>query len=414
MTMLPASSATPLRILCIAPYAPSPIRVRLFQIVRHLALLGHRVTVAALQDDFVREDSLAELRALGVVLHIVPHDATRARLRSLAALPSRTPLWTAWSRSEPMNRLLRDLCAQNSYDVAHIEHLRAAHFADALPESLRIVWDAVDCLSGLQTRISAHGGFGLSARLLARIEAARLPRYEAALLLRFDRIAATTQIEVNDLRTLAEGHLSPIRAIPNGVDTNYFQPSAFETEGKADDETILFTGKLSYAPNTDAALWLADEILPALRRLRPRSALKIVGSRPPGKLLRRHDPEHGVEIIGEVDDLRLYFEAARVVMSPLRVAVGIQNKILEAFAMARPVVSTPLAARPFPTLIERGTLRVAKTAADFAEACASLLENPQQAREIGAQGREYVLQSHQWPDTARAFVRLYQEAMARS
>ena len=398
-----------MKILFVAPYAPSRIRVRTFQILRHLALEGHAITVAALVDEFADASSFEALRELGVTLHLVPHSRGRGVMQSVAALPSLTPLWAAYCYSPRMNRLLRDLTKQESFDVAHIEHLRAAHFADALPQGLPTVWDAVDCLTGLQTRLARQKGLPLSTRMVARIESTRLPKYEATLLLRFDRIAITTGVEANDMRALAQGQLSPIRAIPNGVDTEYFSPSKDWPSG----EQVLFTGKLSYAPNGNAALWLADEILPRLRQLRPNATAMVAGSHPSGELQRKDRTVSGFHLAGGREDIRPLFEASHVAVCPLRIAVGIQNKILEAMAMARPVVATPMAARFFSHLAEQGIVAVAKDADSFAVACADLLANPCEAQRRGEEGRRYVLANHAWKTAAREFVRLYEEAIAR-
>src|SRR5690349_7134171 len=106
-----------LRILYVSPYVPSPIRVRPYQIIRHLARLGHRVTVAALDDGLATEAIRQELAEVCESVHIVPHPRLRATFSCLAALPTQTPLWSAYCRSPGMEDLLRRLTADGDYDV---------------------------------------------------------------------------------------------------------------------------------------------------------------------------------------------------------------------------------------------------------------------------------------------------------
>jgi glycosyltransferase involved in cell wall biosynthesis len=188
------------------------------------------------------------------------------------------------------------------------------------------------------------------------------------------------------------GRSSRATVVPNGVDTAFWR----RTTPERGANTIAFTGAMEYPPNTDAALYLAEEILPLVRRAIPDARALIVGRDPPPRLARAGQLP-GVTVTGFVDDVRPYLEQATVFAAPLRFGAGIQNKVLEALAMELPVVASPLAADGLRT--EDGLTpptQVARNAQEFAELITSALR----AREANAApdgaSRHYVESHFVW------------------
>lgn len=406
-----------LRILFVAPYVPSPIRVRPYQFVRHLVKAGHEVTVAALSDGLESEAAaVAELREICREVHIVPHPKNRALLNCLTALPTPTPLWAAYCHSPQMARLLRELSSSGAFDVAHVEHLRAAHFASDLGR-LPKVFDAVDCITALRRQMMDQSRKGTPARLLSWEEWAKLRRYEPRAYRPFARIVVTSQHDADALASLGNdsgggGAFPPIEVIPNGVDLDYFRPDpAIPTER----DTLVFSGKMSYLANDDAARFLLTQVLPRVKARRPQAKLLIVGSGPTSALrtLAARTPDT-VTVTGYVEDLRPYLARAQAAVCPMRIGVGIQNKALEAMAMGKAVVCSPLAARALVGASAGGAVRVVPTddPEQFAGACAELLACPEDAETMGATARRYVEERHRWERAAHDLVRLYREAGA--
>ena len=391
-----------LRILFVLPYVPSPIRVRPYQFVRHLARLGHAVTLVALDDGLPRGEALAELRDACEAVHVVPHARWRGAAQCLLSLPTPTPLWAAYCRSGEMARLLQQLVRDGDFDVAHVEHLRAAHFANAL-RPLPAVFDAVDCITALRRQMLGQPGPAVT-RLLSFEEWVKLRRYEPRVYRPYRRVVVTSQHDADELRKLDEQ--LPVHVLPNGVDLEYFRPSEVAPE----PDTLVFSGKMSYHANEDAAKYLANDVLPRLRARRPGVKVTIVGSGPSPSLQALASREAGVTVTGYVDDLRPYLGRALAAVCPMRVGMGIQNKALEAMAVARPVVCSPLVSRSLGGAQADGALRVADGPDAFAEACAGLLARPDEAREAGAAARRYVEQHHRWAHAAGALVALYEEA----
>jgi glycosyltransferase involved in cell wall biosynthesis len=403
----------PLRILFVAPYLPSAIRVRPFQLIRHLARAGHRITVVALDDRSPADSSaLAELQAICDDVHLIPHTRLQAASQAILALPTSTPLWAAFCQSSPMMRLLRSLAQSKKFDVAHIEHLRAAHFAAALG-NLPCVFDAVDCITDLQQQIVAQTRLTNPRHWLAWEESVKLRRYEPQIYNGFSQIAVTSSHDADALTAL---HVrTPITVIPNGVDLK-MMPLSTDKDQATKRFDLIFSGKMSYQANEDAALFLLEEILPRLDAQlldMPPVTVCIVGAGPGDRLRRAASRwEERVTITGWVEKIQPFLAASRIAVCPMRIGVGIQNKALEAMAMGLPVVATPLAGRALTANTQNEGLRLATDAETFAHYCACWLQDDLAAKRAGQVALGYVRQFHRWETAVTAFTQLYRNVLA--
>ena len=182
-----------------------------------------------------------------------------------------------------------------------------------------------------------------------------------------------------------------LHVVPNGVDTDFFSPAPQFGPVRAD--SIVFSGTMDYKPNIDAVTWFAKDILPLIRRSVPGAHLRIVGAKPANAVLALAKLE-GVEVVGAVPDMRPYLQQACAIVAPLRIARGIQNKVLEGMAMARPIVTTPealdgIAARPDIDLL------VAKDARLFADQVTAVLQGRASAS-LGTNARATVVRHYSW------------------
>lgn len=403
-----------MRILFVSPYVPSLIRVRPFQFIRALASLGHRITLVALGADGAQADSeaLEALTPYCEAAHVVPLSKRAAALRCALRLATPTPLWAAYCFSPEMEALLQNLVSEQTFDVAHVEHLRAAHFAPVLKGRLPLVFDAVDCITTLQEQLMRSAARGTLGRIVSWEEHAKLRRYEPRMAALFDRILITSQSDSDSLQALsqARGLSLPIDVIPNGVDLDYFcpQPNIPRVPGN-----IVFSGKMSYAANRDAALYFCAQIFPVIRKEYPAATLTIAGSGPTADLRAlAARADSGIEVTGRVPDLRPFLARASVAVCPLRLGVGIQNKVLEAMAMGQALVATPLAIRPLQASAPGESLCVADTPLAFATQILHLLRTPAEAARLGASARRYVETWHDWHTLACRLTALYEDAIA--
>ncbi|MCL5103634.1 MAG: glycosyltransferase [Armatimonadetes bacterium] len=387
-----------MRILFIAPYVPSRIRVRPFQFIKGLAE-RHKVHVIALGGaDKADAGGVEEIARVVEDLHIVPHPSLRGYCQSLLALPTPSPMCTAFCWSRAMKQAVADAIRGARFDVIHVEHLRAAHFPP-VNTSLPMVFDSVDCLTGLFRQMAKSRKSPL-ARMLMAEEAWKLRRYEPRALSRFDRNIVTSESEREELLSL-DGTL-PIQVVPNGVDTDYFQPMDTDRHPRR----VVFSGKMSYRPNAQAAMWFAEDVFPHLRKKWSDAEFVIVGSGPPPEI-RKLGERPGITVTGYVDDIRPHLASSSVAVVPMRIAVGIQNKVLEAMAMGIPVVTCGPAARAFGA--DCPGIVVADSAEDTLQRVSELIVNAGAAREMGANGRAAVEERFSWQRSVAELEALYEE-----
>ncbi len=397
-----------LRILFICPYLPSLIRVRPYNLIQALARRGHLITLLALEPPAEDVSGLGALREWCQRVEVVPLPRWRPLWNGMRALPSRTPFQAAYSRSPQMANLIRQVQAEAAFDIAHVEHLRGAELSQAV-KGVPIVFDSVDSITLLFEHVRRSGPTW-SSRLKAGLDLARTRRYEGHLLERYRRVLVTSPCDRDALDKISttpdvDGRLV---VLPNGVDLDYFTPQTTPR----DPATVIFSGKMSYHANTAAALDLTTQVMPHVWRQRPDARLAIVGKDPPAKLLAlAGDPR--ITVTGFVPDLRPYLAQATVAVSPIRYGVGIQNKVLEAMAMAAPVVSTPQATTALQVQAGRDLL-VASDPHSIAEAILSLLASEALRRQVGHAGRCYVETHHNWNLIAEKLETVYRQAIAEA
>ncbi len=224
------------------------------------------------------------------------------------------------------------------------------------------------------------------------LEARRLRAYERRIANTFDHVFLVTEAEARLFqRVVAE---IEVAVIENGVDLERFHPahrSSFTKKGP----TIVFTGAMDYWPNAEGVIWFAKKIFPKIKQVLPKTRFYIVG-KDPTKEVRRLSQIEGVEVTGFVFDIRDYIIMADVCVAPLRLARGVQNKILEAMAMGKPVVATSAAAAGIKALPGRDLL-VVDTAEDFAKAVFILLKDSLLAEKIGKAARKQIEEHYSWP-----------------
>jgi glycosyltransferase involved in cell wall biosynthesis len=227
----------------------------------------------------------------------------------------------------------------------------------------------------------------------AQADAAR--RFQGRAYRPFERVILVTDEDAREVRAL-DPSLTTV-TIPNGVDAASFSPDGRPRSG------ILFTGALDAPSNEQAAVRLAERIMPLVRRSVPDAALTLVG-RSPGPRVRALD----ATVIADVPDLRPHLWAAGVYACPMESGTGIKNKLLEAMAAGAPAVATPLACQGL-TVRDGVELRIADDDEAFAAAIVATLRSP---GGLGDAARQYVTAHHDWDVVADAYAAVY-ERIAR-
>jgi sugar transferase (PEP-CTERM/EpsH1 system associated) len=227
-------------------------------------------------------------------------------------------------------------------------------------------------------------------------EAARLLAYEREIAARSEASIFVTKEETALFRDAAPESAGKVTTIGNGVDSTYFSPSLEIGSPYASGERpIVFTGAMDYWPNVDAVSWFARDMLPQIRARDASARFYIVGMNPDGAV-RALASDPAVVVTGRVDDVRPFLQHARVIVAPLRVARGIQNKVLEAMAMGKSVVATPAVAAGMAARVGV-ELETASDASEFTERVLALMLDPERASRMGALARSRVLEDYIWP-----------------
>jgi len=266
-----------------------------------------------------------------------------------------------------------------------------AQYAMQAPD-LPMLVDFVDLDSAKWTDYAPKHAWPMS--WLYRREGAQLLAFESAVAERAEVSFFVTDKEVELFHRQSPATTTPVQSLCNGVDADYFSPDpALASPYPPGQVPLVFTGAMDYWPNVDAVIWFATEVLPALRRDWPQLHFHIVGRSPtPAVAALAGD---GVSVTGTVPDVRPYLQHAAVVVAPLRLARGIQNKILEAMAMSRPVVASRTCVEAIDGK-EGRDLMAATEPAEFVQAVSQLLTEPSLADQIGAAGRACVLKNYSW------------------
>ncbi len=412
-----------LRILFVTPYVPSPVRVRPYNLIRRLAAKGHDVTVITACTSKAEHTDARALQRLCSRVETVRVPLHRSLWNCARGLRTQVPLQALYAYSPALQRrVAAEIDSQTPlrrhqrpYDLLHVEHLRAV-LCGLNVSGMPRLYDSVDCISRLfekTLQLSATA----SSRLRAFVDLERTRRFEGRLINRFDRILMASEPDKESLAALGQryegagrrGGAELITVLRNGVDLEYFTPP----KSARDAATLVFVGRMRYHANVAAVLYFVQDVLPLVWRERPEVQFTIVGQDPPREvraLARRYGSR--VAVTGTVPDVRPYIARATLSISPLRYAVGIPNKTLEAMAMATPVVTTPAGTTSLQAR-DREHLVIADGAADFARQVLRLLDDRALQRRLGEGGRTYVETHHDWNGVVSRLEDIYLDTVTR-
>ncbi len=368
------------------PYPPDKgDRIRAYHVIRHLARRA-RVHLACLADEPVPEESVRRLEALCARVRVVRLGPSRWG-RALSSM-ARGGTVTAGAFSSPrLVRVLREwaggtpFAAALASSSAMVPYLRRRELS-GVPAVVDLV--DVDSQKWFDYAAAERG----PAAALYRAEGRRMRRLEAALPSWARAVTLVSEAETELFRSFCP---SPdVHTVPNGVDLDYFKPHA---PALAEDGCV-FVGALDYKPNVDAATWFCREVWPAVVREHPDARVRLVGRQPVAEV-RRLAEVPGVEVVGQVPDVRPHLARAAAAVAPLRIARGVQNKVLEALAMRKPVIASPQALAGLRERLDLPAL-TATSPAEWAEHVSRLLGDEPLRRQLGAAGRRYVESYHSW------------------
>ncbi len=322
-----------------------------------------------------------------------PLDPRKAKVRSLRGFVQNSALSLPYYRDNRMQSWVDDTLRTNDIDVVIcFSSVMSQYVSGKEYGSLTRISDFVDIDSDKWRQYGEKKSFPM--KQIYHREAGRLLDYERSIARDFDCCLFVSEKEADLFRKFAPESDERISYFNNGVDADYFSPDKADFNPyQEDSKCIVFTGAMDYWANVDAVSWFVHEIFPLVRRDSSDAEFYIVGINPTDQV-RELANIPGVHVTGAVNDIRPYLAHAALVVAPLRVARGIQNKVLEAMAMSRPVVLTSAAMEG---IAPTGLLasRKADTPDQFAEHCIQLLAEENTGK-TGAEGRAFVKEMYGW------------------
>lgn len=322
------------------PFPPNKgDKIRSYHLLKHLVqkYTVHLATFVDDQNDLQYIDTVKQWCGESYFEQLNP---TKAKLGSATALCMNRPLSLDYYRSTAMQAWVDQTIKQKSITKIVVFSSVMAQFVEAKPETRRVV-DFVDIDSDKWLQYACKKVWPMS--WLYQREGRTLLAYERKIARICDASLFVSQAESDLFKTLAPESADKIGFFNNGVDTDYFSPDiTHDNPYSPDDKVIVFTGAMDYWPNIDAVQWFAEEVFPEVRKINPNAQFYIVGTRPSEQVMQLGNLP-GIKVTGSVPDVRPYLAHADVAVAPLRIARGIQNKVLEAMAMAKAVVVSPQA-----------------------------------------------------------------------
>ncbi|MGB0952853.1 MAG: glycosyltransferase family 4 protein [Planctomycetota bacterium] len=390
------------------PYSEG-YHLRILHIFSRLAK-RHQVHLLALVQDDEQRAKLEELEAQGIFASITMRDvpsrsaigrfATNLGLFPVAAFRAEYPGFDKAIARET-EAMVKKLEIDAGYVFDPWADLWFRGGAKVLPTLL----DVCDCRTLYYDRKLDRAGLGLGGQVRIRQLRSRFLRYETFTMHRYPM--ATVVSPLDKERLLRMNPKARVELIPNGVDLDMFQP----VEGVEEKPgNLIVFGNMDFLPNVDAAIRFARDILPLVHKRHPEATFTVVGTNPIDEVLALAGLP-GVEVTGRVDDLKPWIQRATMLVAPMRYGAGIKNKVLEAMAVEKPVVTNTTGVEAMHDRV-RELLVLADDDQAFADAVCDLLDDEARRRELGRKGREVMAEVHSWDAVAAEYEALFEELAA--
>lgn len=366
------------------PYPPHRgDKLKIYNLALELSK-NHELHLLTFLEDQHDLQYLPELKSLFKEIHLVPLPKKKAYWGTLKSLWNQWPLQVSYFFHREMEKTIDQLLLTHDFDAVHIQHLRLAPYWENRKQLPRIL-DLPDAFSLYwKRRMNIASSF---KKWISSIEYRRLKKYEQHI----KKFELALVCSVEDLEYLRNDQLlTNVALLRNGVNINHFP---IEDHDYHHQKYIVFTGNMDYAPNVDAVIYFHEHIWPIIEERLPNVEWIIAGQRPISKVKSLASKK--IHITGFVEDMAKIYQKASIVVSPLRIGAGTQNKVLEAMAMGVPVVSRHIGFKGLGISSGQGVIEV-NHSKDFAEKCIELLIDEKQREKIGKAGQEVIKKHNSW------------------
>ena len=351
----------------------------------------HEIYLFALNDSVLNKKAVDKLASFCKQVYVFQLSKLSIALNLIRFFCKKKPLQCGYFYNKSAQRKIDTLLETIKPDHIYAQLIRTAEYVK--DKKIKKTLDYQDVFSrGLFRVIKQSSGL---KRFFYSIEYKRVKSYETEIFSYFDNKTIITKI---DRDYINHPNRNEITVVPNGVNTNFYQPADCEKQFD-----LIFTGNMSYMPNVQAAEYIVRMVLPALLKKHPNIRIVLCGTTPSSRV--RALKGKNVVVTGWVEDMRLYYAQSRIFIAPMQLGTGLQNKLLEAMAMQIPCISSPLASRPL-DVVSQQEIFICNNVQDYVNAIDMLLDNTELYKSIAKNGYEYVRKYYNWNSTTNILENL--------
>ncbi len=384
------------KICILAPRFPLPENggdvLRINNIARQLRKQGYKLVLVSFHDD--ESPQMYEAQRIYHKIYTIPRSKVKSLLHSMLFMLSGRPMQCGYYYSSAFKKLLQKVIASEKPDL-YISHLlRMTPYLEELSLEEQSVIEMTDALSKTYSMSSGAKG-GRFMRTVYAFEHHLIKKYECHVIERFPKCILVSQADIDYLKTITRHHLS-LELHANGVECLKHISTPY------DNKKICFIGNMRTLQNQDAVFYFVNEIFPRILRKEPEAILYLVGAQPPKAIQQMAC--NNIIVTGFVDDLGATISDSCLTVAPVRIAAGIQNKVLVAMGFGLPVVLTSLIAQGIPELVDEQNALIRDEAATIAEACLRIMQNPDLRQRLSEEGHKTIMDNYSWREKIRGYI----------
>ncbi|MFT6997794.1 MAG: sugar transferase (PEP-CTERM/EpsH1 system associated) [Cryomorphaceae bacterium] len=386
-----------MKLLVILSRLPYPLekgdKLRAYHQLRELNK-KNEVILCCLTTEDSQEKHLAEVRKVCNKLHVFKLTKWRIYLNLLFAFFSRKPFQVHYFYQRSIHKTIQKIISDSEPDHIFCQLLRTAEYAKN-EHNYRKTIDYQDAFSKGMERRADRARFPL--REVFNLERKRLVAYENII---FEYFETKVIISDEDRKHIYHPERQYIHIITNGIDTDFFHPSA----NRVEEFDLVFVGNMSYPPNIETAEFIVEKVLPLLQSKFPDIKLLLAGAEPTKKVQVLAN-QKGVTLRAGLEDIREAYGSGKIFFAPMLIGTGLQNKLLEAMAMEKPCVTSDLANKAL-MATHRENILVGATPEDYTKLISELMGNPDLRIGLGENGRKYVQGKFSWESSTNELANL--------
>lgn len=370
-------------------------KLRAFYQIKELSK-SHEIHLCALSDNKVSKESLAQLQPFCKHIEIIKLSKYKIYFNLIFGLLfSKLPFQIIYFYSKSAKRRINKLISAQRFDHIYAQLIRTSEYIKDIKDTPKTL-DYMDALSrGMERRVEKSPFY---LRPLVKLEALRLKRYEHFI---FSYFTNSTIISDQDRALIVNANNDQINIIPNGVQHDFFK--AEKVEKKYD---LIFTGNMSYEPNVLSVEYLAKEIIPLIKKDLPQVKLAIAGACPANRV--KALANENIIVTGWVEDIREYYNAAKLFIAPMQIGTGLQNKLLEAMSMELPCITSDLANNALGAE-EGNSILIGRSPQEYANLVIELLNDQVRASELARNGHQYVQHNFSWETSTKKLEQIFKK-----